>query len=697
MQILSTTILKYIVTVFIILMLSSCDNWNNPHNSKDNNSNILYSAFSEPPKHLDPAISYSSDEWVFVQSVYDAPLQYHYLKRPYTLEPNIAKSMPKIEFYDKDNNLLPNNSTKTVAYSKYIIDIKENVFYHKHPAFLAKNTNLSTAELAKINSIYDFKNTATREVIASDFIYQIKRIAHPKLHSPVLSVMKTYIKGLDKFSKQLLKDYKKDTFLALNNYHLEGVELLGRYKYAIIIKGVQPQFIYWLAMPFFTSIAPEVDKFYSQKGLNKKNISLDIYPVGTGAYYMAVNNPNKKIVLLKNTNFHSQLYPATGSIEDEKLGLLIDKGKKLPFVDKIIFSLEKEFISYWHKTMQGYNDKIGLHSDYFDQVLNIDKSGKKTLSKDIKNKKMQLLHNEGVIIYYAGFNMQDSLVGGNSESARLIRQAITIAIDMEEYVSIFLNGEANIAQIPIPKGIFGWNNSFNNKIYNKNNKRKSIKQAKELLKKAGYPNGINAISKKQLTISFDTTSIGPEAQYRLAWIKKQFDKINVNLIIKATNYSTFQDKLRRSQTQLFEFGWGADYPDAENFLFLFYSKNSKLKYGGDNYTNYDNPKFDELFLDMKNMLNSPKRQKIINKMLKIWQNDIPFAWAYTPKSSILVHNWVGNVKVNALAKNTLKYQKVDIKKRNEYRNEYNKVVWYPLVVLLLFVLVILWIFFKKRI
>lgn len=701
----------YLFLLTILFLLNGCsDIWNNPYPNSRSSENALYSAFTEQPKHLDPAKSYSSNEWVFVQSVYDSPLQYHYLKRPYTLEPNILSKMPERLFYDNNNQLLPQNTSQTIAYSDYVLSIIPGVLYQPHPSFIEENLKLSQAQIQQIYKLDDLKKTSTREVIASDFVHQIKRLAHPALHSPILSVMKEYIVGLSQTNTQLLKDYKtakkqqKTPFLNLTKYDISGVEVLNKYQYKIRIKGHQPQFLYWLAMPFFTAIPPEADSFYAQKGLLEKNISLEWYPVGTGAFYLSTNNPNKEMVLTKNPNFRHQTYPTQGSLKDKKLGLLADAGKPLPLVDKIYFSLERESIPYWHKFLQGYYDRARVSSEHFDQAISIDKQGEKSLSNQMQVLDIRLIESKGATIYYASFNFADSLVGGNSEQARLLRQAIATAVDMETYVSIFLNGQASIAHHPVPKGFFGFDDKPNPQFYEAKfddkrqaNKvqKKSLAQARVLLEKAGYTNGINPKTAKALTLSFNTTDIGPDAQARLSWIKNQFNKLGINLLIDATNYSTFLNKIRKGDMQIFESGWGADYPDAQNFLFLFYSPNGKLKYGGDNSANYHNSQFDELFKQMKNIPNNAARKNMISQMIKLWQHDTPWAWAYTPNSSVLAHSWVGNVKPNAIAKNTLKYQKMSAQKRLAYQQKHNKIAIMPLIIFAILLGLVLLSFYRK--
>src|SRR5690606_4689159 len=116
-----------------------------------------------------------------------------------------------------------------------------------------------------------------------------KRLAHPKLHSPIFGLMADYIVGLREYAETLSKHATAnpdDVYLDLRQFPLSGVEKVDDHTYRIRIKGKYPQFIYWLAMPFFAPIPWEADRFFSQPGLADKNITLDWYPVGTGPYML---------------------------------------------------------------------------------------------------------------------------------------------------------------------------------------------------------------------------------------------------------------------------------------------------------------------------------------------------------------------------------------------------------------------------
>ena len=686
-----------LLTMFAVVYGCGSDPWNNPYPPVETEQNIHYAPFSGRPKHLDPAQSYSSNEIAFTAQIYEPPLQYHFLKRPYELIPLSATSVPTPVYLGKEGNVLPENAAiEAIAFTYYDIQIQPGIMYQPHPAFAkdsqgnARYTNLSTDALGTVFTLSDFKETGSRELVADDYIYEIKRLANPKIHSPIFGLMSEYIVGLADYHKTLIQaveQLKDGEFLDLTRYDLEGVQLLDRYTYRVKIYGKYPQFLYWLAMPFFAPIPPEADRFYSQSGLDKKNVTLDWYPVGTGPYMLTENNPNMRMVMERNPNFHGELYPTEGEPGDYEAGYLQDANKPLPFIDKVVRTLEKEDIPAWNKFLQGYYDASGISSDSFDQAIRFNTQGEAGLSDDMQEQGIQLITAVGTSTYYMGFNMNDSVVGGLEEEQRKLRQAISIAIDYEEFISIFVNGRGIAAQGPLPPGLFGYREGeagINPYVYDwvdGNPKRKSIEVAKQLLAEAGYPNGREEKTGKPLIIYFDTTATGPDDKSRMDWFRKQFQKLNIQLVVRGTDYNRFQDKMLKGTAQFFQWGWNADYPDPENFLFLLYGPNEKMNKNGENAANYKNPEFDRLFEKMKNMDNSPQRQAVIDEMVDIARKDSPWIWGLHPKQFSLYHAWYYNAKPNLMANNTLKYRRIDPQMRAQSRDRWNHPVIWPIVLL----------------
>lgn len=700
-----SSVLKGIILGFAVMMgCAYGQSWNSPHQSKANKTNTSYSSFSGAPKTLDPARAYSSDEIQFIAQIYEPTLQFHLLKRPYRLVPLTAIKMPVITFYDKNNKKLAQDvDPSQIAYTTYDVFIQPGIYYQPHPAF-AKNQKggylyhrLTEEQVQDISTIEDFKHTGTRELVADDYVYEIKRIASPKLSSPILGIMGQRILGLQAYSKQLNAVYKnsKDTFFDLRKYPFEGAKTIDRYHFQITIKGVYAQFDYWLAMTFFVPIPWEADAFYSQPLLEEDtNINFNWYPVGTGPYYLVKNDPNSEMILLRNPNFHQERYPSEGMPGDVEKGYLDDANKPMPFIDRYVFTLDKESIPRWNKFLQGYYDRSGISADSFDQAIQIDRNGQPVLTDALKKKGLYLQTSVEPAVYYIGFNMLDDMVGGSSERARKLRQAISIAIDYEEYIAIFLNGRGVPAQGPIPPGIFGYENGpngINSTVYrwdsaSKRVERRSLSEAKTLLAEAGYPNGIDPKTGKRLILYYDVTSTGsPDDQALFNWMRKQFAKLGIQLDIRSTQYNRFQDKVRTGNAQIFSWGWLADYPDPENFLFLLYGPNGKVKHGGENASNYSNPAFDQLFNEIKNMPSGPEREAKIKEALSIVRKDAPWVWGFNPINFALSQQWVKAQKPNAMANNLLKYQRLNSTLRHKKQKEWNAPILGPILFLLFFI------------
>lgn len=136
-------------------------------------------------------------------------------------------------------------------------------------------------------------------------------------------------------------------------------------------------------------------------------------------------------------------------------------------------------------------------------------------------------------------------------------------------------------------------------------------------------------------------------------------------------------------------GWNADYPDPENFLFMLYGPNGQVKYSGENGSNYANPQYDKLFEEFKAMGNNPARLILINKMLALLADDMPWICAFYPQGFGLYHAWNKAGKVNVMITNGLKYAKINPEMRAQKRLEWNKPLLWPFAIFTLLILTIL--------
>lgn len=688
---------RFILYVVIFLVGCSDSPLNSPYPNADQTKKVLYTSFTERPKTLDPVKSYSSNEYTFLHLIYEPTLTYHYLKRPYTLEKQLLTTMPKIVYLDSAYKVIDKQS-KDIAYTRYEFELMPNIKYQPHPAFAKKNDGAfyyypideAFFDDNDIENLSDFAHTGTRVLTAHDYVYQIKRIADPFNSSPIASLMADHIVGFKAFSKKVKNERKLNSKVDLRTYNLDGVKATDNQHFSITIVGKYHQFIYWLAMPFFSPMPWEAVQFYDQPGMKDRNITLSWYPVGTGPYMLVENNPNRRMLLRKNPNYHPSFFPKKGSALDIKNGYLKFAGHRLPMIDEIIFSLEKESIPRWNKFLQGYYDYSGISNDSFDQAISVTKSGKPMLTKVMEEKGITLQSSIQPSIFYMGFNMLDDIVGGNNKSARKLRQAISIAVNYEEYISIFLNGRGQIAQGPIPPGISGYRPGkagVNPFVYNwtdKGGKRKSISYAKKLMVEAGYPNGRSIKTGKPIILNYDTPAgIGPEEKAYFSWLRKQFSKIGISLNIRATQYNRFQQKMRTGKAQIFSWGWNADYPDPENFLFLFLSTNGKVKFHGENAANYSNSEYDKLFKQMSILADGDERSRVIYKMVNILQKDAPWIWGFYPKQFSLKQAWLSSTKPMTIGSGNVKYLHVNPQQRANSQKQWNQPILWPLGLLLL--------------
>jgi oligopeptide transport system substrate-binding protein len=708
--------LRFLGLLLVVWVMGACTN--NPYRPSEARQNIYYDTFSEEPKHLDPARAYSEDEYEFINQIYEPLLQYHYLLRPYALVPLTTTAVPEPTLYGQNGQRLPADAADAdVAKVVYEITLRPDIQYQEHPSFARAADGSyrwhlpSGTPFPQIAHPDELPTKGSRTLRAEDYVYQIKRLAHPLIECPIYPLLANYIDGFAALRQTLEREIERvrtarrqaggvfynqeaderinPIYLDLRQYDLPGAQAIDDLTLRITLTKKYPQFVYWLAMPFFAPVPWEVDRFYTQSAAVQQNITIDRFPVGTGPFTLAVNQSNYHMVLRRNPNFHVEAYPTEGTAEDEAHGLLADRGKRLPFLQEAVYVLEKESVPRWNKFLQGYYDTSGISSDVFDQAVQFGATGNAELTSVLRAKGIRLVTEVTPSVSYYAFNMLDDVVGGYDGKQRKLRQALSIALNMEELIQIFMNGRGIAAQGPIPPGIFGYQEGkegINPVVYDWDAERgmpqrKSLETAKRLLAEAGYPGGRDAAG-KLLVIFFDTVASGAGSKAPLDWMRKQFAAIGVQLQVRSTDYNQFRNKVLQGNFQLLRWGWNADYPDPENFLFLLYGPNAKATSQGENAANYDNPRFNDLFQRIENMPNSPERAALIRDMLAIAREDAPWIWGIYPVGYGLYQSWYDNAKPMFFGNNTLKYKAIDPEKRQQLRLAWNQPVTTPLWVAL---------------
>jgi ABC-type transport system substrate-binding protein len=705
-------------------LLAGCNN--SPYPVGAERDNTLYYAFTErSPRHLDPTASYANPEAAFTFQIYEPSYGYHYLKRPYVLQPKSAMQVVKPRYVGKQGEPLADDvPAEQIAESVYDIVVRPGIRFQPHPAF-AKDAQgkyryhtdhaLSVAELADKRSPWDFAEQGTRELVAEDFVYALKRQATTRIETPVFAVFADYVLGLKDYAELvkredarllagLPEDVRDKPFLDFRRWPLAGASVVDRYTWRVRLKGKYPQWSYWLAMPFTAPIPWEADAFYAQPGMSANGLSLDQWPVGTGPYMMAESVRDRLHVMTRNPHYRGTPYPCEGMPEDKAAGLLDDCGKTMPFVDKLVVTNEKEKVPLKEKFKQGYFDLPEIERTEWGVDFSNDAGDSAQVAQLYKQRGFKFPMMTDISLWYLGFNMLDPVVGrGDTPDQharnRKLRQAIAIAIDWEEgYGRIFKHKGGDASHSPVPPGLFGsregqpgYHNPVTHQLVDGRVQRRPLADARRLMAEAGYPDGRDAVSGKPLVLNYDfQRAITPEFKSENDWMVKQFAKLGIQLEIRATDFNQYQDKTLKGKHQIFWGGWLADYPDAENFLFLLYSPLARSTSQGDNYANYHNPEYDLLYKQLQALDDGPAKQAVIDRMVTIAQQDSPWCFGYFPWGGLAFQQWVHNGKPSILIRDMAQYYRVDPVQRTRLQAEWNAPVRWPALLVGALLLLALW-------
>ncbi len=641
---------------------------NNPYPGADDAERVYYQPFGTPPKTLDPQVSYASSDQAVLANIYETLLEYHYLKRPYTLIPGLAAAVPEPE-------VLPDGRVL------YRFTLRAGVEYAEDDAFLLAGEGLRT-----------------RTLRAADVEFALQRIADPAVNSPVIETFRK-IDGLLEFRERLVALREDDpAFAALRIDHqyrqsgaIRGVRVVSDTEIEIVLAERYPQILYWFAMPFTSPVPWEAVAYYDgavHDGVERPPFSE--VAVGTGPFRLARYDKRSRITLERNPRWYGALhpewrapgavYPSEGEPGDRERGFLRAAGRELPFLDRIEMRYEKESIPTFTKFLQGYYDASGIIKESFDKVITQDR-----LSPEMAALGMRLEKSVQPTVRYLGFNMLDPVVGHEAgDRGRKLRQAMSLAIDVPEYLRVFRNGRGIPAHSPIPPGIFGFDEHFVNAF-----RVVDVDRARELLREAGYPGGIDPETGKPLRLSFDTPDTSSQARLNFLFFVNAWRELGLDVEIQATNYNQFRQKVRNGSYQIFMWGWIADYPDPENFLFLLHSPMGQTESGGPNTANFSDERYDALFGKMKDLPNNEERRALIRQMVGLLETERPWIELAFEESYSLFHEWTHNVKPMGLAIPTLKYRDVDAPRRTELRAGWNEPIRWPAYVLAISMVVVI--------
>lgn len=444
-----------------------------------------------------------------------------------------------------------------------------------------------------------------RVLTAHDFVYSFKRLADPRRQSRCFWLLDGKIKGLNAWREKYVDvsaaDYTED---------IPGLQALDNHTLQITLTQPSPQFLYALAMAPCFVVAHEAVDHYGKTFLN--------HPVGTGPFTLQVFNPqDTQIVYHRNPTFRDKRFPTEAA--PAYTHMLTYAGQKLPLVDMVITHIFPEAQPRWLKFQKGQVDVIDISKDNIASEIIRDKE----LVSTLQDKGIQLFQEPEITTSCVIFNNAHPLFKNNPK----LRQAMSLAFDGAKYNELFCNGAATLAQSIIPPNLAGHQTGYRNpyRAYN-------IDKAKQYLAEAGYPGGQGLPR-----INLDGTAHTIQKQ-KAEFFQQSMQKIGIQIQVVGNTWPELVKKVQTKNMMLHSMSWSADYPDAENFLQLFYGPHQLSGLG----VNSDDPVFNKLYEKAVTMPHSAERTALYEHLNHMIGEQTPVICTVHAPHLILHQGWVRN-------------------------------------------------------
>lgn len=525
--------------------------------------------------------------------------EFHYLKRnPFELLPLTAAGPPEMGADGRT----------------WTIRIRPGIRFHDDPCF---------------------PGGTGRELVAGDFLYAWKRVADPATESSMFAFLQGLIEGIDEWREAALAAEQADYDRPVPGLRAPDADTLE-----IRLTRPHPRFPHLLALPFMAAVPREAVERYGK--------GFDDHPVGTGAYRLAEWVRDSRYVLERHPGYRDVRYPAEGEPPhgafpgDAALGRLADAGVRVPICERIEVSIIEEESPRWLEFLSGALDCVEIPRDAWGQAL----SGGAP-SAEIAARGIRLEHTALLDLTYHCFNLDDPLFGPN----RKLREAIACAVDCDLQRRILLNGQGVVAESLVPPGLAGYDDAWRNP-----RQRFDLERARALLAEAGYPGGEGLPE-----IPYEVQTAATSQRQRAELLKEMLARIGVRIRLEINTWPSFTKKVEEGRARFFGIGWGADYPDAENFLQLLYGPN--IPPAGSNVARFRDAEYDRLYEEIVRLTDSPERTARIRRMIAIACENGPWVLGHHRDAWWLVHPWCHNYKYPVVGGGYWKYVRVDAAER----------------------------------
>ncbi|MFA7171916.1 MAG: ABC transporter substrate-binding protein [Kiritimatiellia bacterium] len=440
-----------------------------------------------------------------------------------------------------------------------------------------------------------------RSVVAEDLIYSLKRLADRKVSSPGSWLVDDTIKGMRAFVDASMgstpTDYSMD---------IAGLKALDAHTLQIELTQPKQQFIWYFAMGYTAAVPREAVDYYGA--------SFGNHAVGTGAFQLESWQRNHQMSFVRKESWRG--WRAGAAAFDTA-------GEMAPF-DRVVFRVIEDVSTQWLCFLSGELDFLGsITRDNWDVVVNADGE----LDESLRDRGIKISSILAMEVYYIGLNMDDPVLGGN----RKLRQALNCAFDSDRWVRFF-NNRTLPCDGPVPPGIAG-------RLETPFAYQFNLEKARQLLAEAGYPDGVDPKTGKRLVLTLDLGRTSQEIRESTELMVSFYDKVGISLQPHFHNWPVFLQRISNRQSQMFNIGWVGDYPDAENFMQMFYAKNVSP---GPNRTNYVNPELDRLYEQAGRTTDEFQRNRIWEAAQEIVREECPWIFVNYRKTYTLCNDRLFN-------------------------------------------------------
>lgn len=572
---------------------------------------VLRYAFQVAETGFDPAQINDLYSGIIFGHIFDAPLAYDYLARPFKLKPNTAAAMPEVSADGKT----------------WTIRIRPGIYFADDPAFKGKK----------------------RELTAQDYVYSLKRHFDPKNKSLQLYLIDKRIVGMDAVRRAALEGGKFDY-----DREVEGLRAVDRYTLRIVLAEPKPTFIYDLAFCNLTcAVAREVIEAYADRTLE--------HPVGTNAYRLTQWKRSSRMVLERNPNYRERFFSEEAAPDDPAAQAIAAQmhGKRLPQIDRVEVYIIEEPQPRWLAFLNGEHDLIDrVPAEYVNIAA---PEGK--LAPNLQKKHMRLDRTNEFDLTFFYFGMTHPVVGGYTPDKVALRRAISLAFDTDEAIRALYRGQALVAQSTVPPQAVGADPDLAGPLAEFNPAK-----ARALLDVYGYVDRDGdgyreAPDGSKLVLELAST---PDTQGKLTdeLFHKFLERVGLKSAIRKAKWPEHLRDARAGKLMMWQLGWISSTPDAETFYEIVYGPNK----GQSNLSRFDLPEFNRLFDKAKVLApGNDERDRLYRKM-----DDLVFA--YAPVRPIahriltgLTQPWLVGYRRNPIKRDFWQYLDIDEQARQAPR------------------------------